>query len=108
VIAGRYITTLLERQQLPQQYDLALLQSLCQQYGYTTKCSNERLAAIWQTTYGLHAKQTAGSAHPNAVKVLLQQQTQDLEQLREEWLRRIKHVGAMALQVEHYLNKNEG
>ena len=88
VITGRYILLSLEQDRQPTQVDTALLHTLCQQYGYEITIAQEELQQTCDVDQNLRKKQTAGSVSPEAVRVLLVRQAEDIKLAHSKWEQR--------------------
>lgn len=85
VIAGHYISALLEQQCPPTLASADHLRSLCARYGYTIKMQDGDIHRIFNCTHNLWNKQSTGSTHPEAVQDLLAAQRADMDRLQAAW-----------------------
>jgi argininosuccinate lyase len=77
IIAGKYITGMIEQERLPMDADQRLLQELCLEYGYPTEIKEDVLFCLFSADSGLSLKQSLGSAHPDQVAALLSMQERE-------------------------------
>jgi argininosuccinate lyase len=92
VIAGKYIVAAMKRELQPSQVDTTILQSLCQQHGYDAQISDEELGEIFNVEQNLRRMQSLGATAPAAVQKLLDDQKEEISQVRATWQQRRKAV----------------
>ncbi|MFI7099626.1 argininosuccinate lyase [Streptomyces sp. NPDC050161] len=85
VIAGQYITAAVGRELLPRQADPGLLSDVALKSGFTLSRPEHLLTEAFDVRRGLLRKNSPGSAHPDAVRALLDTQSVRFEALEEEW-----------------------
>jgi argininosuccinate lyase len=96
VVAGSYVRSALEAGLVPSELDSTLLARLARQHGYELSETAAQLGATLSVDYGLHAKRSAGSAHPDSVAAMLAEQAQECSRLAEQWAARGAVVTAAA------------
>lgn len=88
IIAGRYVKTSVERGLRPGEPDAALLCAAAAESGHVLDGGEDLgalLAEAFDVDLGLRAKQSAGSAHPQRVRELLAEQSEELDALDAAW-----------------------
>ncbi|MFB5676040.1 argininosuccinate lyase [Paenibacillus terreus] len=84
IVAGKYITSMIEHDRLPADVDQRLLQELCLEFGFPTVIKEDVLARLFSADAGLSMKQSLGSTHPDQVAALLSIQERERKIQRED------------------------
>lgn len=71
IVAGKYITAMMDQGRLPTDVDPHLLQELCRELGYPAEIQADVLTRCFSAESGLSMKQSLGSTHPDQVAALL-------------------------------------
>ncbi|WP_322905159.1 argininosuccinate lyase [Paenibacillus sp. SGZ-1009] len=77
ILAGQYITRMIEQHRMPDDIDVDYLQHLCTAAGYTVMISPAMLKQCFSAAEALFAKRSAGSTHPEEVLQLLSLQQKE-------------------------------
>ncbi len=85
VVAGQFITACVEKGLPPAQADPELLRAVAVQNGFELSRPEHLVAESFDVRRGLLRKSSPGSAHPDAVRALLAEQAQRLDELDKEW-----------------------
>ncbi|ODP30125.1 Argininosuccinate lyase [Paenibacillus nuruki] len=76
ILAGKYITLMIEQHRIPEDIDVEYLQLLCVEAGYLVEISSIMLNQCFSTDEALLTKCSKGSTHPDEVLHLLSLQQQ--------------------------------
>ncbi|GAC44500.1 argininosuccinate lyase [Paenibacillus popilliae] len=71
IVAGKYITAMMDQGRLPADVDPHLLQELCRELGYPAEIQADVLIRCFSAESGLTIKKSLGSTHPDQVAALL-------------------------------------
>ncbi|MFB6366768.1 argininosuccinate lyase [Paenibacillus elgii] len=71
IVAGKYITAMIDQGRLPADVDPHLLRELCSELGYPAEIQEDVLIRCFSAESGLSMKQSAGSTHPDQMAALL-------------------------------------
>jgi argininosuccinate lyase len=92
VIAGQYIVTALERGLAPRDYDAELLREVSARHGCPAVDPARELGEAFDVERSLWRKQSSGSANPEAVRRLLEEQDAACRQAAADWDSRERSV----------------
>ncbi|WP_270168112.1 argininosuccinate lyase [Paenibacillus sp. SYP-B4298] len=71
IVAGQYITAMIDQGRMPLDVDATWLQSLCEENGYSVEIEEEMMLRCFSAESGLYEKRSPGSTHPDQVDELL-------------------------------------
>lgn len=77
ILAGKYITFMIDQHRIPEDVDAEYLQLLCVEAGYSVEISSTMLKQCFSTDEALLTKRSKGSTHPDEVLYLLSLQQQE-------------------------------
>ncbi|KAA2254661.1 argininosuccinate lyase [Solihabitans fulvus] len=99
VIAGAYILAAIEAGRTPRQIDAELLRTIAGDHGFELAEPERALAEAFDVDRALARMSSSGSARPDAVRAVLDEQEQEYRRLREEWSARAtaRHEGPKAV-----------
>jgi len=103
VVAGEYITSALEKGLPPGRTEPALLREAALRHGHHVEAPDALLAESFDVDHGLRNKTTPGSAHPDAVRVLLTDQRAHARRLADTWESRRATVRAGLTETDRLL-----
>ncbi|MCC2274677.1 argininosuccinate lyase [Streptomyces sp. ET3-23] len=107
VVAGRYIVGAVERGLPPAQPLGELLDALLAEQGYAVDDADGLLARAMSVQGGLAAKCTEGSANPDAVQRLLDEQRAGFDRVAERWRERRARIEEGAAGIDRLLAEPE-
>ncbi|XKK38573.1 hypothetical protein HFP72_29405 [Nocardiopsis sp. ARC36] len=88
IVVGAYVLAAGEKGLAPGEPDTALLRSVAAERGYEVVLSDADLRGLFDADRNLRLRDSAGSAHPDAVRELLAAQAAELNTRTGEWERR--------------------
>jgi len=103
VIAGQYIVAASGRGLSPRETDPGLLREIALKHGFELAEPGPALAVAFDVEESLRRKQSAGSAHPDAVRDLLAGQAAHLDEQRAQWRRRSERVRGALAEIDRQL-----
>ncbi|WP_229922575.1 argininosuccinate lyase [Streptomyces morookaense] len=103
VVAGRYVVLAAGAGLAPAPGDPALLEAAAAEKGVTVTGAAALLAEAFDVRRGLERMSSAGSAHPEAVRRLLEELDAEHVRLSAEWDRRAAAVRAGAVETDRVL-----
>ncbi len=101
VITGQYIVAAVERGLTPQQYDPDLLADVAARHGYRSIDPAAALREAFDVQRSLSRKQSSGSANPEAVRRLLDQQAAGYQRAAADWDSRERSVRDQLSRLAH-------
>ncbi|MEU6612421.1 amino acid adenylation domain-containing protein [Streptomyces parvus] len=108
VVAGRYIVRAVERGLPPSEPDGPLLEALLAEEGHHTDHAVALLTDALGVPGGLSAKTSDGSAHPDAVRAMLAEQSSGFDEAAERWQTRRKRIEEAGAGLDRRLTGREG
>lgn len=104
VIAGHYITERIKQQCAPDDVSETVLMNIGEQTGYSLAGSEKWLKIAFDVNQNLYSKSSVGGASPDAMRLLLQQQIEDMDGYTNTYILRRKQLQQARLLTENQLH----
>lgn len=103
VVAGQFIKAAVERELPPRHADPDLLKTVASDNGFDLARPEHLLAESFDVRRSLLRKNSSGSAHPDAVRDLLDAQAVRFDELEKEWATSAERVDAALAETDRLL-----
>nr|AGS49341.1 argininosuccinate lyase [uncultured bacterium esnapd2] len=105
VIAGRYIVAAVDKGLTPAQPDAALLRQVAEERGFVVSDAEQLLTQAFGVDKALSAKCTTGSAGPDSVRTMLDQQAAQFDAAERLWTDRRNRVTEAYAETDRLLKQ---